>query len=109
MTEKKGFQRVVRPATTEEKQRHRQIRLEAQKEFPPSANAQRKDSPEGVPSQIRVAREAMGLSWHALAELAGVASSNTIRAIEYGQDVHFSEVEAVAKALGLRVELVEAE
>jgi ribosome-binding protein aMBF1 (putative translation factor) len=103
------FQRIVRSATSEEKQRHEQIRREVEKEFPPSADAIRRVSPAGVPSQIRVAREEKGLSWHALAQLAGVASSNTIRDIEYGEDVPFSDVQAVAKALGMRVELIETE
>jgi DNA-binding phage protein len=47
------------------------------------------------------------LTWYALAKRAGIASSSAVRDIEYGQDAPIRTVEAVAKALGLRLELVE--
>jgi hypothetical protein len=43
-----------------------------------------------------------------VAKLAGIPNSNTIRDIEYGRDVKLSNLEAVVKALGLQLELVEA-
>ena len=57
--------------------------------------------------RIRQAREARGLTWYALAKAAGIPNQATIRDIEQGKDVKFSNLQAVAAALGLRLELVE--
>ena len=102
----KRFKRVIRPATAEERKRHAEIRKNVTREFPPSPQAGHGDSPPGIPAEIRRAREAKGLTWYAVARLAGIPNSNTVRDIEYGRDAQFSNVEAVAKALGLRLELV---
>src|SRR5580692_4871712 len=106
MAEKK-FKRIERPATTEERKRHAEIREQVMREFPPAQGAGREESPPGIPTQIRDAREAQGLTWYALAKLAGIPNANTVRDIEYGRDSQISSVQAVAKALGLRLELVE--
>jgi hypothetical protein len=106
---KKKFKRVIRPATAEERKRHAEIRKKVMQEFPPSLGAKRKDSPPGIPAEIRRAREAKGLTWYALAKLAGIPNPNTVRDIEYGRDSQLSNVQAVAKALGLRLELVKEE
>ncbi len=106
MTEKK-FKRIVRPATAEERKRHAEIREKVAQEFPPSPGAGRRDSPPGIPAEIRRAREAQGLTRYAVAKLAGIPNPNTVRDIEYGRDAQLSNVQAVAKALGLRLELVE--
>jgi DNA-binding XRE family transcriptional regulator len=106
---KKKFKRIIRPATAEERKRHAEIRKKVMQEFPPSLGAGRKDSPAGIPAEIRQAREAKGLTWYALAKLAGIPNPNTVRDIEYGRDAQLSNVQAVAKALGLRLELVEKE
>jgi DNA-binding XRE family transcriptional regulator len=105
MVEKK-FKRIARPATVEERKRHTAIRQAVVEEFPPVSSAGKQASPPGIPSQVRQARETQGLTWYALAKRAGVPSADTIRAIEYGQDVPMGTVQAVAKALGLRLELV---
>jgi transcriptional regulator with XRE-family HTH domain len=79
-----------------------------QAEYPPASLAgHRAAAPPGVPAQIRAAREAQGLTWFALAKLAGVPNSNTIRDLEAGRDVKLSNVQAIAAALGLKIELVE--
>lgn len=57
--------------------------------------------------RISAGCEAQGLTWYALAKLAGIPNPNTVRDIEYGRDAQLSNVQAVAKALGLRLELVE--
>jgi len=106
MTEKK-FKRIVRPATAEERKRHAEIREKVIQEFPPSTGARRKESPPGIPAEIRRAREAKGLTWYAVAKLSGIPNPNTVRDIEYGRDAQLSNVQAVARALGLRLELVE--
>jgi len=43
-----------------------------------------------------------------VAKRAGIPNSNTVRDIEYGRDVKLSNLESVAAALGLKLELVEA-
>ena len=98
---------VNRRLTDEERARHGRIREAAMKDIPPKAGAGRKPSPPGIPSQIRQAREARGLTWYALAKLAGIPNQATIRDIEQGRDVHVSNLQAVANALGLKLELVE--
>ena len=68
----KQFKRVVRPATAEERERHATVRRTVAEEFPPVEGAGRPESPPGIPTQIRQAREAQGLTWYALAKLAGI-------------------------------------
>jgi DNA-binding XRE family transcriptional regulator len=103
----KKFKRIERPATAEERKRHAEIRQKVMKEFPPAANAGPIEPPPGIPTQIWEARKAHGLTWYALAKLAGIPNANTIRDIESGRDAQISTVQLVAKALGLRLELVE--
>jgi hypothetical protein len=103
----KNFKRIIRPATAEERQRHAEIREKVMKEFPPLPGAGRKESPPGISAEIRRAREARGLTWYAVAKLAGIPNPNTVRDIEYGRDAQLSNVQAVARVLGLRLELVE--
>jgi hypothetical protein len=103
---KREFKRIVRPATEEERARHAEIRAKVMQEFPPITDADRKNPPSGLPAQIRAAREAKGLTWYAVAKLAAIPNPNTVRDIEYGRDAQLSNVEAVARALGLRLELV---
>ena len=105
---KKRFKNVVRPATEEEKRRHKAIRKKVTQEIPPAPGAGRKASPPGIPSQIRAAREARGLTWYAAAKQAGIPNPNTVRDIEYGRDATLSNIQALAKVLGLELQLVEA-
>ncbi len=106
MAEKK-FKRIVRPATAEERERHAAIRQATMREFPPAEGSRRPESPPGIPARIRQAREARGLTWYALAKLAGIPNANTVRDIEFGRDAQLSTVQAVAHALGLRLDLME--
>jgi ribosome-binding protein aMBF1 (putative translation factor) len=106
MSEKR-FKRIERPATAEERQRHATLRRAIEQEFPPAEGAGRPESPPGIPTRIRQARESRGLTWYALAKLAGIPNANTVRDIEYGRDAQLSTVQAVALALGLRLELTE--
>jgi hypothetical protein len=105
--DQKNIKRIVRPATAEERQRHAKIREKVMREFPPSPGAGRKESPPGIPTEIRRAREARRLTWYAVAKLAGIPNPNTVRDIEYGRDAQLSNVQAVAKVRGLRLELIE--
>jgi hypothetical protein len=104
---KRVVKRVIRPATEEEQRRHAEIRERVMREFPPAKSAGRGASPAGLPAQIRAAREARGLTWYAVAKLAGIPNPNTVRDIEQGRDAQMSNVQAVAQVLGLRLELVE--
>jgi len=106
--EKKPIQRVRRggPLSEAEKRRLRQIRQQVQKAFPPRNPPRLTPVVSGVGAQIRAARESQGLSWYAVAKLAGIPNPGTVRDLEYGRDTKLSSVEAVAQALGLKLELV---
>jgi DNA-binding XRE family transcriptional regulator len=94
-----------RRLTAEERARHARIRAAAAEEFPPKKLAS--SNPPGIPTRIRQAREARGLTWYALAKLAGIPNQATLRDIEQGKDTKVSNLQAVAAALGLKLELVE--
>jgi hypothetical protein len=104
----KKLARIFRTLTNEEWARHAAIRAAAMQDFPPKNNRRVPAAP-GIPAQIRAAREAQGLTWYALAQRANIPNQGTIRDIEQGKDVKLSNLEAVAKALGLALELVPAE
>jgi DNA-binding phage protein len=105
MTERK-LERISRPSTSEEKARHTQIRERVMQEFPPS---QRKTHPlgAGIAADLRQARKARGLTYEAVAKKAGLPSANAVKDVEYGRNTELSTIEAIAKALGLKLELVE--
>lgn len=107
---KKTITRVSRSAALgqEERDQLRKLREKVQREFPPRDPPRLTPVTSGVGARIRAAREAQGLTWYAVAKRAGVPNPSTIRDIEYGRDTKLSSVEAVAQALGLRLELVDA-
>jgi transcriptional regulator with XRE-family HTH domain len=74
------------------------------KQLPPKKPPAAPPKP-GIAAQVRDARTARRLTWYALAKLAGIPNQATIRAIEQGKDVRLSNVERVAQALGLTLEL----
>ena len=104
---KPKLKHVNRRLTNEERARHARIIAAALKDIPPKPRSGRKPSPPGIPAKIRQAREASGLTWYALAKAAGIPNQATIRDIEQGKDVKFSNLQAVAEALGLELDLVE--
>ena len=106
---KKKIERIVQPATAEERKCHARVRQQVLQEFPPAEDGGRKASPPGIPAQIRRARLARGLTWYAVAKLAGIPNPSTVRDIEYGRDAQLSNVQAVARALGLRLDLLEVD
>lgn len=83
-----------------------EIRRKAMEDFPPDPNAPRPIKT-GIGARIRAVREAKGLTWYAVAKLAEIPNPATVRDIEYGRDAKLSNIEAVATALGLKLELVE--
>jgi hypothetical protein len=98
---------VNRRLTDEDRARHAEIRAAAVQDIPPKPGSSRKPSPPGIPAKIQQAREARGLTWYALAQAAGIPNQGTIRDIEQGRDVKLSSLQAVAWALGLRLDVVE--
>lgn len=98
---------LIRRLTDEDRGRHAQIIAAAIKDIPPKRGAGQRPSPAGIPTKLRQARVARGLTWYALAKAAGIPNQATIRDIELGKDVKVSNLEAVATALGLKLELVE--
>ena len=84
------------------------LRELAQKDFPPKKTTKAALPTTGIAARLRRARKSQGLSWYAVAKIAGIPNPNTVRDIEEGRDARLSNVEAVAKALGLSLEVVEA-
>ena len=81
------------------------IRKAAQQDLP--AAKERRSLPRvGIAADLRRARKAQGLTWYAVAKLAGIPNPNTVRDIEQGnRDAQLSNVEAIARALGLTLEV----
>lgn len=90
-----------------ERARHAEIRAAAERDYPAKRTAKNPPAPGSIPQQIRAAREARGLTWYALAKQAGIRHQATIRDLEKGKDVRLSNLERIAAALGLSLELVE--
>lgn len=101
---KKKFRHVNRRLTGEERSRHARIREAAIKDIPPRPGTGRKQVPPGIAARVRQAR---GLTWYALAQRAGIPNQATIRDIEQGRDVKLSNLQAIAAALGMELELIE--
>jgi len=104
---KKKIRRIARKLTAKEKARHVKIRAQVIREFPP---AKKKHEPvrTGIAADLRAARKAQGLTYYAVAKQAGIPNSNTVKDVEYGRDAKLSNIEAIAKVLGLKLELVQA-
>jgi len=102
MANRKIVKRVVRTSrVTEEKaQRSNEIRRQAMEDFQPV------ESPPGIASRIRAARQAKKLTWRAVAQAARIPDASVVRDIELGHDTQVSDLEAVARALDLRLGLV---
>lgn len=100
------WNRIVRPATPEERERHAEIREKVMQEFPPLDPPRLQPATSGIGAQIRAAREAQGLTRFALAKQACMPDSGTIRDIEYDRDAKLSDVRAVAETLGLEITLI---
>jgi DNA-binding XRE family transcriptional regulator len=98
------LQHVNRRLTARERARHAKVRDAIMGEIPPKRTPSVARG--GIAGQIRAEREAKHLTWYALAKMAGIPHQATIRAIEQGKDVRLSNVERVARALGLTLELV---
>lgn len=87
-----------------ERTRHEKIRAAIMKEIPPKAVTVSRTT--GIAARVRKERESQQLTWYALAKRAGIPNQATIRDIEQGKDVRLSNLQRVANALGLSLELV---
>ena len=105
--EAKGVTRNVRVSAAEA-ERLAKIREHAMRDFPPDPDRPR-PATGGIGAKLRAARERQGLTWYAVAKAAGIPNPATVRDIEYGRDTKLSSIEAITKALGLKLDLVEAE
>ena len=104
---KQKTKRIARELTPEERARHAQIREQVMKEFPPAKKKKHRPVRTGIGAELRKARKAKGLTYYAVAKQAGIPNPNTVKDVEYGRDAKLSSIEAIAKALGLKLELVE--
>ena len=104
---KKIPERITRKLTAEEKARHAMIREQIVQEFPPAQTTKHQPVQTGIAADLRKARKAQGLTYYAVAKRAGLPNSNTVKDVEYGRDAKLSNIEAIAKVLGLKLELVE--
>ncbi len=100
--------RITRKLTDQEKARHAQIRQQVMQEFPPATKKRHQPVRSGIAAQLRKARKARRLTYYAVAKHAGIPNSNTVKDVEYGRDAKLSNIEAIAKVLGLKLELVDA-
>jgi ribosome-binding protein aMBF1 (putative translation factor) len=95
-----------RRLTADEAKRNRELREKVMREVPPAANPKLRPGREGIGARIREARQAQGLTWYAVAKRAGIPNPGTVRDIEYGRDARLRSVEAIARALGLQLDVV---
>jgi ribosome-binding protein aMBF1 (putative translation factor) len=102
------MERKSRQLSASEKAKHEEIRKNIQSEFPPKAKSKTRPPKGSIAHRLREAREAQGLTWYAVAKAAGIPNSGTIRDIEAGNDAKLSNLEAIAKVLGLKLELKSA-
>jgi hypothetical protein len=108
MEKKKITHRIRRgPLSLEERKQFQEIREKVRQEFPPLNLPRLQPAKEGIAARICASRKAQGLTWYAVAKRAGIPNPSTVRDIEYGRDTKLSSIQAVAGALGLRLELVE--
>ncbi|MEX2318168.1 MAG: helix-turn-helix transcriptional regulator [Pirellulales bacterium] len=99
--------RVIRRLTAAEKRRHAEIRKQVMKEFPPAKRKKHQPVRSGIAAELRKTRKAKGLTYYAVAKQAGIPNPNTVKDVEYGRDAKLSNIEAIAKVLGHRLQLVE--
>ena len=104
---KKKVERVSANLTAEEKSRHARVREQVMHEFPPAAKKKHQLVRTGIAADLRKARKAQGLTYYAVAKQAGIPNPNTVKDVEYGRDAKLSNIEAIARVLGLKLELVE--
>ncbi len=94
------------PADSREwtEEEYRAFLADVQEEFPPAAEFK----PQGMGVGFHQARLAAGMSRYAVAKAAGIPDPRTVKQIEAGHDVKLSSLEAVAKVLGLKLQVVAA-
>lgn len=109
MEKRKIVKRIVRKRALSEDEKESMSEIErlAKQDFPPAPPSRLPLPRTGIAAAIRRARQERNLTWYAVAQQAGIPNSNTVRDIEAGLDAKLSNVEAIAKVLGLKLEAVE--
>jgi hypothetical protein len=95
------------PLSGDELKRLKELREKIKAEIPVRQPPRLQPATSGIAVRVREARLGQGLTWYAVAKKAGIPNPSTVRDIEYGRDTKLSSVQAIAEALGLRLELVE--
>ena len=101
-------ERITRQLTPDEKRRHAEVRQQVMKDFPPTENRKHAALQSGIAAQLRQARKSEELTYEAVAEQAGLRSANTVKDVEFGRNKDIADIQAIADALGLKLELVQA-
>ena len=99
-------ERLTRPLTSDEKSRHSEVREKVMQEFPPAETMKHAPESHGVAAQLRRTRKSRGLTYEAVAQQAGLPSGNMVKDVEYGRNTNLKHIEAIAQALGMKIELV---
>jgi len=95
---KKKLHRIIRPATSAEKRRHKGIRAKTDEEF-----AQRRkpiSASRAILAKLRSHRELKGLSLADVAERTGMGRSNLCRLEQNGENAKLETLQRYAAALG---------
>ena len=100
-------ERQTRRLTSDEQERHAEVRRQVMKEYPPAKNKKHEPLQTGIAARLRQARKSQGLTYEAVAQQAGVQSANAVKDVEYGRNTDIADIEAIAGALGLKLELVQ--
>lgn len=93
------------PISSERLERLEEVRQKVREEFPPLESPKLRPATSGIAARLREAREAQGFTWYAVAKRAGIPNPSTVRDIEYGRATKLSNIQAVAEALGMSLEL----
>ena len=99
-------ERVFRPLTADEKASQADVRKRVMKECPPTPHPKHQLESEGIAAKLRAARKTRGLSYEVLAKRAGLPGANTVKDVEYGRNTNLHQIESIAHALGMKLELV---
>jgi hypothetical protein len=100
--------RIIRSLTSDEKAQDAEVRERVLQEFPPAVTKKHEPLATGIVAELRKARKAQGLTYEAVAKSAGMPDANTVKDVEFGRDESIAHIEAIARALGMKLELVEA-
>ena len=100
-------ERLTRQLTPDGKERHAEVRQQVMKEFPPATNKKHEPPHDGIAAHLRQVRKSQRLTYEAVAQQAGVRNANTVKDVEFGRNTDLTDIEAIAGALCLKLELIQ--